>query len=301
MQKEKNRYIYSTVSLNRIPFWMPISGRRKNKNKDDKMRYVWKNKYGEIYIKTPSTVMLGQQHRNIIDGILAVYKKKRINPDQSVDLLFSLSELKRFINISHTRYIEESIEDMMQAIVTVKFNHLNGFVVDREQIIWEFKEFMVDADWALDKDATVKIQRLPNMKDKKVHLYRIRFSSLFSKLFLKETVLYHFDKDKFRQNIKEIIKLRDAKVQAFVRFCLSQKDGSVWDTEFVLQQIAALDISKKENPNYRKMKYKIITKLKDKKNELQQFGICFNDDYKTFSIKKACKIFKFYFDCNFSQ
>jgi len=272
-----------------------------NKNKDDKMRYVWKNKYGEIYIKTPSTVMLGQQHRNIIDGILAVYKKKRINPDQSVDLLFSLSELKRFINISHTRYIEESIEDMMQAIVTVKFNHLNGFVVDREQIIWEFKEFMVDADWALDKNATAKIQRLPNMRDKKVHLYRIRFSSLFSKLFLKETVLYHFDKDKFRQNIKEIIKLKDAKIQAFVRFCLAQKNGSCWNTEFVLQQIAALDEEKKHTTAYRKAKSVIISAMRDKKNKLQDFGICFDENFKTFTIKEVSKIYKFYFDCNFSQ
>ena len=294
-KKQQKKYIFSPVSMCRIPFWMPVSGRRKIDAKQK--QYLWKNSYGEVFIE--SDIIIGQQHRNIIDGILAIRRDTQTNSDQSIDFLFSLSELKDFLNISHKRYIDESIVDMMKAIVTARFNHLNNFYVDREQIIWEFKEHMKEC--AIDTNATSKIQRLPNMKNKIVHLYRIRFGSLFSKLCLNDAVLYHFKRDKLKQNVKEIIKLKDAKLQAFVRFCLSQKDSSVWNTEFVLQQIALLDIAKKDNPNYRKLKYKIITKIKEREKELQQFGICFDDNYKTFSIKKACKIYTFYFDCNFLQ
>ena len=293
-KKQQKKYVYSTVSLSRIPFWRPISGRRQNKlNK----QYIWRNNYGEIYIK--SDVAIGQQHRNIIDGILSIYKKKRINTDQSIDFLFSLHELRRFIQMSHIRYINESIEDMMKAIVTAKMNHITGYYIDREQIIWEFKEFKENIDWAIDTYATNQIQKID--KNKVVHLYRIRFSSLFSKLFLKETILYNFDKNKFKENIKQIVSLKNATLQAFVRFCLTQKNNSAWNIEFVLQQIAALDEEKKHTVSYRKAKSIIISAMRDKKNELQDFGICFSDNFKTFTIKEACKVYKFYFDCNFSQ
>ena len=286
-KEQKQKYIYTTTSLNRIPFWMPTSKISKNKN------IIWKNKYGEIKIE--SSTCINQTHRNVVDGILAIYRKKRINDDQSIDFLFSLSELKNFIRISHSRYINQKIEEMMRAIIITKIYQINpnAFIINREQMIWRFEEFSVNVEWAIDVAATQKIRRLNS--DKTIYLYFIKFSPLFVKLFLRDTILFSFDRKTFRNNIKAILDLQDNKIQAFVRFCLTLKEGTRWNTEFVLQQIAILDKERKHSSAYRKAKSVMLAKLRDKKKELQDFGIYFESDFKNFSIKERNKIYKFYF------
>jgi len=278
--KNKDIYIYSSVSLCRVPFWAPVKERLSNKQKI----WQWKNSFGEIMVKSP--VLIGQRHRDLIEAILAFHQAKKENQDESTSYLVSLGQIQKICNLSKRQAVVELAEDMMQAIITVSIFSPQYFS-RKEQFIWEVEEF--EADWAIDQYA----KRASNIFKNNIYLWHIKFSPLFTKLFLNEIILFCYNKEQYRKNIEEIIKIKDAKLKSFIRFCIAQKNGKTLNAEFILQQIGILDSQQKGKPAYRKEKSKFIATLRDNLTLLQEFGMVLNSKCNTVRIEESNK--KFYF------
>lgn len=214
-QKKQQQRYYSTVMQSRFPIFLPLI-----RTKREKYNLEIENKYGRFKITAP--FKLTQQHRNALDGLFCVYEKRAIMPDGTVDLLFSPTKLKKFLNKHlgkkyETRYWIEKLKELRHATIILEWRRNNKTKVISEMAIVE----RVEIEEIVDKETTAKLKRLGI--DTKVKKMYVRLSPNYIRLVREDIIMYAYSQRKLKEFVAKIYDLRDPLLQSFARFCITHQ------------------------------------------------------------------------------
>jgi len=212
MAKEK---YYSTVSQSRFPIFSPLC-----RSKKEEYVLEIENQYGKFKIVAP--FRLTQQHRNVLDALFCIYEKRAIQRDGTVDLLFSPTELKKFLNKYlnkkyKTKYWIEKLKELRQASITLEWKKNNTTKIISEMSIVERIEY----EELIDKQATKKMQKMGI--DTPVKKMYIRLSPNYIKLIKEDIIIYAYSRNKLKEFVGQIFELKEPLMQAFARFCITHQ------------------------------------------------------------------------------
>jgi len=213
MAKEK---YYSTVSQSRFPVFLPLC-----RSKREEYVLVIENQYGKFKIVAP--FRLTQQHRNVLDALFCVYEKRAIQRDGTVDLLFSPTTLKKFLNKNlnkkyETRYWIQKLKELRHASITLEWRKNNKTKIVSEMSIIERVEY----EEIIDQQASRQIKKLGiDMLIKKMY---VRLSPNYIKLIRDDIIIYAYSRKKLKEFVAHIYKLENPLLQAFARFCITHQN-----------------------------------------------------------------------------
>jgi len=204
-RKEKSsiekRQAVSTLIQSRVPIFAPVKQLPIRQNRDIEID----TPYGTVIFEK---CRLTQIHRNILDCIFTYYHARHFNRDGSVAFLISLRQLQKRLGIkaTHHQWIMDKLKELKNSTMVIKskgktFGILTGVVRKARY-------------------STVKItdNKLLNLNlNTESFYYGIVFESEYMQIF-REDINIHSEK-----LTESIIKLKDAFLQAFVRFCLTHR------------------------------------------------------------------------------